>query len=195
MATVKAEQRRLLRAKRRALSRPEQAAAAQALTRRVATLRFFLNSRRLAAYLPHDGEIDPRSLLLQALALGKRCYLPVLAFGDRLRFAPLTANTRFRRNRFGIPEPIVPRSSLVGAQALDLILLPLVGFDLRCNRLGMGGGFYDRSLVLLSRPRVWERPRLIGLAHDFQQIDTLTVDAWDVPLSAVVTDRAIYLPD
>ncbi len=77
---------------------------------------------------------------------------------------------------------------------LDLILMPLVGFDLQGNRLGMGGGFYDRSLAFLRYRLYWKRPRLLGLAYDFQQVDILTADPWDIPMQAVVTDQAVYLP-
>lgn len=195
MDTVKSEQRRSLRAKRLALSPRQQTAAALDLACRINAARFFRNSTCLAGYLPIGGEIDPRPLLRRALALGKRCYLPVLAFGDRLLFAPFSVDTRFCLNRFNIPEPVVPRASLVSARTLDLILLPLVGFDRHGNRLGMGGGFYDRSLAFLNLRQTWRRPRLVGLAHDFQQVDTLAVDAWDVPLHAVATDRALYIMD
>jgi 5-formyltetrahydrofolate cyclo-ligase len=72
--------------------------------------------------------------------------------------------------------------------ALDLVLTPLVGFDHKGNRLGMGGGYYDRSFAFLLRRQNWKKPRLVGLAYDFQQLDKLPAKNWDVPLTAVATD-------
>jgi 5-formyltetrahydrofolate cyclo-ligase len=111
---------------------------------------------------------------------------------DRLWFAPWTPESRFRLNRFGIPEPMVSARQLVRAQDLDLLLLPLVGFDARGHRLGMGGGFYDRSLAFLRHRRQWHKPVVVGLAHDFQCCPSLPADAWDIPMSGIVTDRQWY---
>ena len=92
-------------------------------------------------------------------------------------------------NRFGIPEPPHRRGNTLSAKQLDVIFLPLVGFDAAGNRLGMGGGFYDRTLSQLPARN---RPLLAGLAHDVQRVDKLPVQRWDIPLDAVVTDRRIY---
>ncbi len=82
--------------------------------------------------------------------------------------------------------------NLVRAQKLDLILLPLVGFDTHCHRLGMGKGFYDRSLEFLNHRQHWRKPHILGLAHDFQRVESLPADPWDVPLQGVVTDKSFY---
>jgi 5-formyltetrahydrofolate cyclo-ligase len=126
--------------------------------------------------------------------MNKTCYLPVLSrlTHDRLWFVPFTPDTPLTRNRFGILEPLAPARTRVCAQELDLILMPLVGFDTRGNRLGMGGGFYDKSLAFLRTRSVWRKPHLIGLAHDFQRVDKLAAGAWDVPLQAVATDCGVY---
>ena len=186
--------RRTQRAQRTALSLPQQAHAAQRLTAQVAALRLFRVSRRVALYLPNDGEIDPVPLMLRIWKMNKTCYLPVLSrlTHDRLWFVPFTPATPLGHNRFGILEPLVPARARVCAQELDLILMPLVGFDAHGNRLGMGGGFYDKSLAFLRNRSVWRKPHLIGLAHDFQRVDKLAASTWDVPLQAVATDRSVY---
>jgi 5-formyltetrahydrofolate cyclo-ligase len=192
----KTELRRQLRAQRRALSAEARALASERLAEHVTGLRLFLACRRVACYLAHDSEIDPAPILARARAMGKKCYLPVLSrlTWDRLWFAPLSANDKFRPNRFGIPEPEVPARRLVRAQELDLILLPLVGFDARGHRLGMGGGYYDKSLAFLRNRHHWRKPHLLGLAYDFQRVDSpLPADDWDIPLAGVVTDQAVYL--
>ena len=186
--------RRSLRAQRNTLSAAQQLRAAQQLATRLATQPLFRVSRRIAVYLPNDGEIDPVPLMTRIWRMNKICYLPILSrlTHDRLWFAPFTPDTPLTQNRFGIFEPLTPARNRISAQELDLILMPLVAFDTQGNRLGMGGGFYDKSLAFLRTRRVWRKPHLIGLAHDFQRVDKLTASAWDVPLQAVATDGGIY---
>ena len=186
--------RQELRAQRNALSAPQQVRAAHLLATRLATQPLLRVSRRIAVYLPNDGEIDPVPLMTRIWKMNKTCYLPVLSrlTHDRLWFAPFTPDTPLTQNRFGIFEPLTPARTRVSAQELDLILMPLVAFDTHGHRLGMGGGFYDKSLAFLRNRSVWRKPHLIGLAHDFQRVDKLAANAWDVPLQAVATDQKIY---
>lgn len=185
--------RRRLRAERRALSPAQRRTASAMLARRLATLAVFQRARRIAAYWPADGEIDPLPALRRAAAAGKACYLPVLCpqRDGHLHFAAWQPWTPLRRNRFGIVEPAVAPRHWLAPRMLDLVLLPLVGFDEAGNRLGMGGGFYDRSFAFLAQRR-WRRPRLVGVAFDLQRVDRLPRRAWDVPLDAVVSERHGY---
>lgn len=180
--------RRELRGRRRALSVPQQRVAARQLAQRLRQLPALASARHVALYWPNDGEIDPR-LLARIKPAQQQLYLPVLqAFpAHTLRFVRWSPRMRLRRNRFGIPEPHGARRA---AQSLDVILMPLVGFDAAGNRLGMGGGFYDRTLARLpcTAPR---KPLLIGVAHACQQVGKLGVAAWDIPLHLVVTDQGI----
>ena len=153
--------------------------------------------RDVAAYVASDGEIDPMPALRQLARRGVRIWLPVLtrhpqANGNGLHFARMPARASGRagwqRNRFGIAEPRTRQRR--AAWTLDLLWLPLVGFDRHGQRLGMGGGFYDRLLAgLAQRPT---HPGLIGLAHALQQVDMLPVAAWDQPVDAVVTDLGLH---
>lgn len=183
-----------MRHARRDLAPGEQAAAARALARRLCALPWFFNARHLGLYIAADGEIDPAPIAAEALARGIRCYLPVLlpGQGNGMRFGPWQPDAAMIRNRYGIPEPDVPAALLRPAMSLDLVLMPLVAFDARGNRLGMGGGYYDRALAFLSRRRLWRKPRLLGLAHELQRVERLEVDPWDVPLDGVASDRAFY---
>lgn len=187
--------RRRLRTQRQALTPAEQTRAARALVAQLTATRLFRVSRRIALYLPNDGEIEPVAVMERLWQMHKTCYLPILSRlrHDRLWFAPFTPDTPLAVNRFGIPEPQVPARRWRRAQDLDLILMPLVAFDARGNRLGMGGGFYDKSLAFLRSRGRWHKPHLLGLAHDFQRVDRLDACAWDVPLQGVATDRTIYL--
>jgi 5-formyltetrahydrofolate cyclo-ligase len=195
VSTEKTDLRRSLRIRRNTLSAEERRLAARQLALNVAGTRLFLTSRRIACYLPNDGEIDTGGIIEHVGRLRKTCYLPVLSrlLHDRLWFARIGAETEFTPNRFGIPEPVVGARELVRAQELDLILMPLVGFDDDGNRLGMGGGFYDRSLEFLRHRHHWRKPHVLGLAYDFQRVNGLVPDPWDIPLQGVATDRAVYL--
>ncbi len=191
---AKTELRAQLRERRRALAPDARELAATQLATQLLDTRAFRASHHVACYLPSDGEIDTLAVIQHIRRLGKQCYLPVLSrlSHDRLWFAPAAPGVALVVNRFGIPEPAVPTRMLVRAQALDLLLLPLVGFDTHGHRLGRGGGFYDRSLEFLRHRRCWRKPHVIGLAYDFQKVAALPRDAWDIPLNAIATDQAVY---
>ena len=185
--------RREIRRRRRSLSGSERRAAARALSDRLARTRWFLSSRTIAVYLSNDGEIDLSLLVERAWAMGKRTYLPRL-FGPRLWFLPFHARSVFACNRFSIPEPVEPPRRRIRPLFLDLVLFPLVAFDGRGNRLGMGAGYYDRTFEAVRRRRAWPGPKRIGVAYEVQRVDSLPAADWDVPLDAIVTDRAIRIP-
>jgi 5-formyltetrahydrofolate cyclo-ligase len=193
----KQQLRRALRRRRRALTPRQQRAAARALYRRVVMSKLFRFSRRLTFTLARDGEISTELLMREAARRGKRCYLPVMhnigsIYGrTRLTFREWQAGARLRKGRFGIPEPKLGR--LGATYSLGAVFMPLVGFDARCNRLGMGRAYYDNTFAFLRRSQR-PRPALVGLAHDCQRVDPLAPAPWDVPLRAIVTDKAWYHP-
>ncbi|MFW5824146.1 MAG: 5-formyltetrahydrofolate cyclo-ligase [Marinobacter sp.] len=185
--------RRHLRHLRRSLNPHQQQ---QAATRLANTLRRHpqvMRARAIGLYLPNDGEIDPGIFMAQTLRRNVRFYLPVLhpIHSGQLAFCRYNEDTPMAPNRFGIPEPVFHSRRIRSAWSLDVVLMPLVGFDEEGGRLGMGGGFYDRSFAFTRiRPRL--RPTLIGLAHELQRVERLPVEPWDIPLDAVVTDERIY---
>lgn len=186
--------RRQMRRQRRALSSAARHEAARTLARQLGNSAQFLRSEHIAFYLANDGEMDLRPLIERAWAMGKQCYLPVLspAFHNRLWFAPYRPDTPLRDNQFRILEPALPWHAMRPAAAIDLMLTPLVAFDAAGNRLGMGGGFYDRTLAYLQHRRYWRKPLLIGTAYEFQKVAMLPHAAWDVPLHGVATEQALY---
>lgn len=187
--------RRLLRHNRRALSPAEQRQAAKGLYRQLAQNPLFRRARHVSFYLPMDGEIDPRLLLRAAQKRGKTTYLPVLSAWPRTKmvFQRVRPGEKFKPNRFCIPEPRINARRQRKIWTLDLVLMPLVGFDPEGGRLGMGGGFYDRSLAYRARRKTWRKPVLLGLAHECQKVATLAVASWDVPLAGTVTDKRWYM--
>ncbi len=184
--------RRRMRLARRQLPHDERLAAGAALARQLATLPAFQRARRVAGYWPADGEINPLPALLRAIAAGKACYLPILSpqRPGRLQFARWWPGAPLRYNRFGIPEPGVLKRDWLDPRMLDLVILPLVAFDGSGNRLGMGGGFYDRSFAFLLN-HAWRRPRLVGAAFDLQRLASLPRRPWDIPLDAVVSEQRV----
>ncbi|WP_436785567.1 5-formyltetrahydrofolate cyclo-ligase [Stutzerimonas frequens] len=186
--------RRKLRHARRQLTPAQQRLAARRLYRQLTHHPQFRRARHIALYLPNDGEIDPRLLLQAAQRRGKATYLPVLNPWPRTRmvFQRIKPGERLRRNRFGIFEPVIRTARQRRVWALDLLLMPLVGFDGNGGRLGMGGGFYDRSLAYRAMRKKSHKPTLLGLAHECQRVDRLPLESWDVALQATVTDQGWY---
>ena len=187
--------RRMLRKARRELTPSEQRKAALGLYRQLAQHPLFRRAKHISLYLPTDGEIDPRLLLRAAQRRGKATYLPVLSAWPRTKmvFQRVKPGEKLLPNRFRILEPRVNAKRQRKVWALDLVLLPLVGFDDAGGRLGMGGGFYDRSLAYLARRQSWRKPTLLGLAHECQKVDRLAQASWDVPLAGTVTDKQWYV--
>ncbi|WP_372832367.1 5-formyltetrahydrofolate cyclo-ligase [Pontibacterium sp.] len=184
-----------IRRKRRALTRTEQLRAAKRLHAQLCRRPDFIRARHIALYLPNDGEIDPRPLLESCWKMGKKTYLPVLhpILHNRLWFVPFDRQTKLVRNIYKIEEPPIIKAPRRPPWALDLVLLPLVAFDADGNRMGMGGGYYDRTFSFKSRRQSIPGPKLIGLAHELQRVERLPVENWDIPLAGIISDQASYL--
>jgi len=186
--------RKQIRERRRQLNAGDRHTCAKHLTQHIRRERFVLTARHIAIYLPADGEIDTWPLIEFLWSLGKHTFLPVLVpfAGQQLWFSSFARNDKLVANRFGILEPERTHYRRIRATALDLVLTPLVAFDPDGNRLGMGGGFYDHSFRFLKHRRFLQKPRLLGLAYDFQRVPRLPPEPWDVPLDAVATENGVY---
>ncbi len=176
-----------LREQRRALPAADRVRAATGLARTLSTLPELPQARRVAGYWAVDGELSLHVLL--AGVLGDRYCLPCIQPDRSLRFAPWWVGEPLQPNRFGIPEPADVEP--LAPEQLDVVLLPLVGFDRRGNRLGSGAGFYDRSFAFLREQQRPTRPLLVGVAYAFQEVDALPVEPWDVPLDYVATGQEL----
>jgi 5-formyltetrahydrofolate cyclo-ligase len=185
--------RRTMRARRRAIPRAQLDRATAAALRHLKSLNLPRPGCRIALFHPFEGELGTAPVAAHALRLRCRLYLPVITDLQRrkLIFVEWRPGHRLVRTRTGIHEPR-ERHRRSSPQCLDLVLVPLVAFDARCNRIGTGGGFYDRHFAFRLRRSVWRRPLLVGWAHDFQRIPEITTAPWDVPLDLVVTDRGVY---
>ena len=185
--------RKLIRDRRRGLSDEQRTHAAEGLLQRLLTVSAFQEAHSVAMYLVNDGEIDPVSVKKWCWENGRRPYVPVIVpeKGTTLLFAELKEDTKFSENQFGIMEPISGPDDLIEANMLDLVLMPLVAFDCYGNRVGMGGGYYDTTFEFVS-DALPSKPDLIGIAHELQKVEKIDAESWDIPLSRVITDSAIY---
>ena len=160
------------------------------LLERIIALPEFISASKIATYSAINGEISLNPVIDRALELGKQVYLPNLDLKS-LRFSPYFHGQKMRINRFKLPEPDVTDAEMLEPESLDLVLVPLVVFDPQLNRIGMGGGYYDRSFEFRKQPGC-NVPALIGVAHELQKVDQLVPEEWDVRLDMVITDAAIY---
>lgn len=147
-------------------------------------------AQHIALFLSVDGEINTRPLIAKLWQRKQQVYLPVLhPFSTgQLLFLRYDEKTELKINRLRVPEPPLDIRNLLPLSELDVLIVPLVAFDAGGQRLGMGGGFYDRTL------QNWQQHGFmpIGLAHDCQQVDTLPVEQWDIPLPALITPSKIW---
>jgi 5-formyltetrahydrofolate cyclo-ligase len=182
--------RKELRAQRRSLSESDHRHRSGAAASAIARLRMFRAGKRVALYLPFDGELDTSALIRTARQRGVQLFVPVISDRRhrRLRFYPLEGDTS--PGTFGISVPRL-RLTPISPQWLDLIVIPLVGVDRDGRRLGMGGGYYDRALAYRRRRAIWTGPRLVGLAFDCQRTNLKFADAWDVRLNSLATESGV----
>ena len=178
--------RQYIRQLRRQLSPAAQQQAATALVTQALSLAQVASSQHIALYLANDAELDTFPLIQALWQQGKQVYLPVLHpfSAGYLLFVQYQQDTLLYPNKFGIPEPLPACHRLRPVNQLDLIFTPLVAFDAAGNRLGMGGGFYDRTLAQLAPD---SHCQVIGLAHNCQQVDAVPGEAWDIPLQQIIT--------
>jgi 5-formyltetrahydrofolate cyclo-ligase len=178
--------RTTVRTRRRELSHQEQKQAAEQLVMRAIPFLLENQVHCISLYLACDGELDTQPLIKWCWQNNIHVCLPVLhpLHEGHLLFLSYTAETPMQLNRFRIPEPQMNCAHIVPKENIDIIFTPLVAFDAEGNRLGMGGGFYDRTLENWQQTK---RPFPVGLAHDCQQVDLVPTEMWDVPLPVLIT--------
>ena len=148
---------------------------------------------KIGLYLSNDGELRTNKLIQTLRVKKHQVYLPIIHpfNGASLLFQQYEENSPMVANRYAILEPKLNCSQICPLPELDILLMPLVAFDEQGNRLGMGGGYYDRTLAKHYAEQR-EKPKLIGLAHDCQKVESLPIEAWDVPLEQILTPTKFY---
>ena len=130
---------------------------------------YFRRSRIVGCYLSTDEEVDTCAIIQRGLTMGKQIFAPVLGKNGSMRFRDLSADSRLSLNQFGLMEP--QTGEFVDPHHLDIVITPLVAFDASGNRIGMGGGYFDRCFAFLKGRKIWLHPKLIGLAFDCQRVE------------------------
>lgn len=184
---LKSRLRARLRNDRRSLCTHKRSIADRRICANLQRVPAFRRARTIAAYLAFDGEPSLTRLFNDTRNADKRFVVPVIQSRE-MKFAPLRTDRGIRRNSFGIAEPRHREREHRGK--LDVVLVPLVGFDADGNRLGMGGGYYDRHFSYLRSRSAFLRPRLIGVAYELQRVSEIPKDPWDVPLWGIVTEQS-----
>lgn len=182
LAAHRHQLRQSMKAKRQGLSLEQQIQAARSIVPQAISLIQSYNVSNIAFYLPFNGEISPQFLMDNLLEQNKNLYLPVLHpfSSGQLLFINYNDKTEFKLNRFGIREPVLDVRHIIPLTELEMIFTPLVAFDKLGNRLGMGGGFYDRTLAQV------QNIICVGLAHECQQVEKLPIESWDMPLDHII---------
>ena len=148
---------------------------------------------KIAGFLASGGEISLASSLQWLREQNHSTYLPIVRH-QHLMFAKLDDDTQFTTGKYNIDIPVFCEDTLLPAAQLDIVFLPLVGFDLQGGRIGMGGGYYDRTFAFLieNKRGTTAKPLMLGVAHEFQRQQKIPVEHWDVPIAGAITDQASY---
>ena len=186
--------RQHIKIKRRTLSEAAREGHASRMRANLTESGLLDQHQKLGFYWSSAGEMPTQRLLELANQAGKDCYLPVIDSGGHnfLHFAPFHSSAELRNNKFSIPEPLHSHQQLIEGEQLDLVFVPLVAVDKAGNRVGMGKGYYDRTFQFMRAPRPQITPLLVGLAYEFQRVERLEPQSWDVPLAMLITEKSCY---
>lgn len=188
MSTAIDQLRTKHRKQRRELSDSVLSDHAGQLEQKVTALPEYQSATHIAAYIAILGEISVEPIIRSGSKQDKVFYLPVLR-GESMTFAPWQPDAPLVKRAFGLLEPDCDESEWIEPSTLDLVLAPLVVFDEHRNRIGQGGGFYDRTFEFTLKAK---KPILIGVAHESQREVELNPQPWDITLDKIVTEKMIY---
>lgn len=171
------------------MSIDERNAASSSIAQKVIRSHEFIAAKTIACYLPMRDEVDPGRIIARAWCAKKRVFTPIVRKHGTMTFCELGPDSMLQRNHYGIWEPV--SGVEVAARDLDLVITPLVAFDDKHDRIGMGGGYYDRCFAFLKHRRHWLRPKLLGVAFDCQKVEKIVPNPWDIRLYAVVSEASV----
>jgi len=186
MNPTQVEIRRNALAARAALSPAERDRASEIITGKVTGASWFRHAEHLACYLSVGSEVDTWEIISRAWRLKKRIFVPRCEKNGLMRFVEILPDSDLRPSSFGIFEP--ESGATIAARELDAVITPLVAFDRDCNRVGMGGGYFDRTFAFLRHRRHWLKPKLVGVAFACQDVGKIAPNPWDIRLFSVFTE-------
>ena len=173
---------------RRSLSADMRAAASEIICKKVVASNAFKSSQLIACYLPMRDEVDTHFIIERAWRANKRIFVPIVRNNENMLFREMRPNTTLIRNSMSIWEP--EAGAIASPRELQMVVTPLVAYDQSNNRIGMGGGYYDRHFSFLRHRKVWLKPKLIGLAFECQKVEEITPNAWDIRLFKVFSETS-----
>ena len=150
------------------------------------------DKNRIAIYYSVNNEVATMQIIKHLWTKDKELFLPIIK-SNQLVFGSYKSGDNLCNNKFDIPEPTTATEELITADVLDLVIVPLVAFDSDCNRLGMGGGYYDRALAFKKTASKTSSPLLIGLAYELQKVNILEMNSWDIPMDGIISESKTYL--
>ena len=159
--------------------------ASSDISQKIITSKYFKDANNIGCYLSTEYEVSTDIIISSAHKTKKNLYVPKIKQGHAMDFVKMTLNSSMVKNRYGIHEPL--SKDIIDANKLDIVLVPIVAFDAKKNRIGMGGGFYDRKFKYIKNTKK-KYPLLIGVAFECQKVKKIKPESWDVKLSAIVTE-------
>lgn len=176
---------------RRSLTEENRAGSSQRIQRRFLNSEFFYRANRIGCYIASPLEVDTSLIFDRAWRAGKKIYVPVTGPNGYMHFMETLPGTRLVPNRYGLFEP--ESGEEISAHHLRIVITPTVAFDENKNRIGMGGGYYDRAFRTLKNKRRWLPTKLIGFAFDCQKVEEIPANPWDIPLYRVFSESETLL--
>jgi len=186
VTTIQANIRQSGRNSRASLSATERDIKSQIICDKVTSAAWFQRAEYVACYLSADDEVNTWEIIARAWAMKKRIFAPIVEKNSKMRFREIDAQTELHQNQYGLFEP--SSGEFVSARMLDIVLTPVVAFDGKNNRVGMGGGYFDRTFSFLKHRNNWFHPKIVGLAFACQKVEEIPPNPWDIPLFSAVTE-------
>jgi 5-formyltetrahydrofolate cyclo-ligase len=185
MSHKKDKIRNISKSNREALKKDFIKQASSDISQKIITSKYFKDANNIGCYLSTEYEVSTDTIISSAYKTNKNLYVPKIKQGNAMDFVKMTLNSNMVKNRYGIHEPLY--EDIIDANKLDIVLVPIVAFDEKKNRIGMGGGFYDRKFKYIKNTKK-KYPLLIGVAFECQKVKKIKPENWDVKLSAIVTE-------
>jgi 5-formyltetrahydrofolate cyclo-ligase len=164
----------------------ERASASEIIAEKVLRSTWFQRSKSIACYLPAPGEVDTRRIIARAWRMKKRVFVPVVEKNGCMTFRKIIAETALYKSDYGLYEPRNAES--INPRLLDVVITPLVAFDTHKQRIGMGGGYFDRTFSFLANRNTYLHPKLVGVAFACQKVEEIRANPWDIRLFSVISE-------
>ncbi len=174
---------------RKRLSVSDRAEFSKSITGKIVESDWFRNTRFIACYISTPTEVDTKMLIKCALEEKKRIFAPVIGKNFTMQFREVTRSSTLKTNKWGLQEPV--DGEVICSKRLELVITPVVAFDAKRNRIGMGGGYYDREFAYLTSTDRTANPKLIGIAFGCQYVEKIAPNPWDIRLFRILTESGV----